>query len=56
MRVVAVVAVDRLGRSMAGVINTVRELDRAGCRVVSLRESWLDTGGPARELLLAVFG
>ncbi|RJS26071.1 hypothetical protein DRW03_06325 [Corallococcus sp. H22C18031201] len=55
VRAVVVVALDRLGRSMAGVIATVRELDRVGCTVVSLRESWLDTGGPARELLLAVF-
>ncbi|MCP3139907.1 recombinase family protein [Pyxidicoccus sp. QH1ED-7-1] len=56
MRAVVVVALDRLGRSMSGIIATVRELDRVGCAVVSLRESWLDTGGPARELLLAVFG
>ncbi|NBD09642.1 recombinase family protein [Corallococcus silvisoli] len=56
VRAVVVVALDRLGRSMSGVIATVRELDRVGCVVVSLRESWLDTGGPARDLLLAVFG
>ncbi|MFP2964044.1 recombinase family protein [Myxococcus sp. 1LA] len=56
VRAVVVVALDRLGRSMSGVIATVRELDRVGCAVVSLRESWLDTGGPARDLLLAVFG
>lgn len=53
--VVAVAALDRLGRSLFDVLATVRELDRLGVAVVSLRESWLDTSGPARGLLIAVF-
>jgi len=56
LRAVAVVALDRLGRNMRDVIDVVTDLDRCGCQVLSLREPWLDTGGPARSLLLAVFG
>jgi putative DNA-invertase from lambdoid prophage Rac len=55
IRAVCVVALDRLGRSMGGVIATVLELDRLGCKVVSLREPWLDMEGPTRSLLLAIF-
>lgn len=46
---------DRLGRRMAGNINDVLSLDRAGVEVVSVREPWLDSGGPARNLLLGIF-
>jgi len=53
--VVCVWALDRIGRSMAGNIATVLELDRLGVRVVSVREDWLDTAGPVRSLLLAIF-
>jgi len=53
---VIVWALDRLGRSMQGVINDVLAFDARGVRVVSVREPWLDTRGPVRELLLAVFG
>jgi DNA invertase Pin-like site-specific DNA recombinase len=49
-------ALDRLGRSMAGNLQTVLELDRLGVRVVSVREPWLDTSGPVRSLLIAIFG
>jgi DNA invertase Pin-like site-specific DNA recombinase len=52
---VLVWALDRLGRSMRATIDTVLELDRLGCRVVSHQEPWLDTAGPVRELLLAIF-
>jgi putative DNA-invertase from lambdoid prophage Rac len=55
IRAVCVAALDRLGRSMGGVISTVLELDRLGCKVVSLREPWLDMEGPTRSLLLAIF-
>jgi putative DNA-invertase from lambdoid prophage Rac len=41
---------------MAGVITDILALDRAGIEVISLREQWLDMGGPVRNLLLAVFG
>lgn len=53
--VLVVWALDRLGRNMVQVINTVIELDRLGVQVVSVREPWLDTGGPVRSLLLAIF-
>jgi putative DNA-invertase from lambdoid prophage Rac len=48
-------AIDRLGRSMSGNLATIVELDRIGVQVVSVRESWLDTGGPVRSLLVAIF-
>jgi putative DNA-invertase from lambdoid prophage Rac len=47
--------VDRFGRRMQGNINDVLELDRAGVDVVSVKEPWLAAGGPARNLLLAIF-
>jgi putative DNA-invertase from lambdoid prophage Rac len=53
---VAVWALDRLHRSMTGAINTVLELDRRGVPVLSVREGWLDTSGPVRPLLVAIFG
>ena len=56
VQAVVVWAIDRLHRSMQGSINTVLELDRLGVRVLSVRESWLDTSGPVRPLLVAIFG
>jgi putative DNA-invertase from lambdoid prophage Rac len=53
---VAVWALDRLHRSMTGAISTVLELDRLGIPVMSVREPWLDTSGPVRPLLVAIFG
>ena len=41
---------------MTGSINTVLELDRLGVPVLSVREGWLDTSGPVRPLLVAIFG
>lgn len=49
-------ALDRMHRSMLGAIQDVLELDRIGVPVISVREPWLDTGGPVRQLLVAVFG
>jgi len=49
-------SLDRLGRSMSGNLQTVLELDRLGVQVVSVRESFLDTSGPVRPLLIAIFG
>ena len=43
-------------RSMVGAIQTVLELDRLGVPVLSVREGWLDTSGPVRPLLVAIFG
>ena len=54
-QVVVVWALDRLGRTMSGVLETVQELDRLGCRVVSHQESWLQMDGPVRSLLVAIF-
>lgn len=48
-------AIDRLGRSLAGNLQTVLQLDRSGVEVISLREPWLDTRGPVRPLLLSIF-
>lgn len=56
VQAVAIWALDRLHRSMTGAINTVLELDRLGVRVISVRESWLDTDSPVRPLLVAIFG
>ncbi len=53
---VAVWALDRLHRSMTAAIMTVLELDRLGVPVLSVREGWLDTRGPVRPLLVAMFG
>jgi DNA invertase Pin-like site-specific DNA recombinase len=53
---VVVWALDRLHRSMVGAVNAVLELDRLGVQVISLREPWLDTVGPVRPLLVAIFG
>jgi DNA invertase Pin-like site-specific DNA recombinase len=56
LRGVVVWALDRLHRSMVGAILAVVELDRLGVPVVSVREPWLDTAGPTRPLLVAIFG
>ena len=53
--VIVIWAIDRLGRSLVGNLQDVLELDRVGVTVVSVRESWLDTGGPVRPLLVAIF-
>lgn len=57
-RVSAVVvwALDRLHRNMHAIVGTLLELDRLGVQVISLREPWLDTSGPVRQLLVAIFG
>lgn len=48
-------AIDRFGRSMGANLAAVLELDRIGVQVVSVREHWVDTSGPVRPLLIAVF-
>jgi DNA invertase Pin-like site-specific DNA recombinase len=52
---VAVWAMDRFGRSLVGNLGAVLELDRLNVQLVSVREPWLDTGGPVRSLLVAIF-
>ncbi len=49
-------ALDRLGRSMTGNLQTVLALDEMGVEVISVQESWLQMRGPVRSLLVAVFG
>jgi len=56
VQAVALWALDRLHRSLPGAVNTVLELDRLGVQVLSVREPWLDTSGPVRPLLVAIFG
>ncbi|MBL9028184.1 MAG: recombinase family protein [Myxococcales bacterium] len=51
---VIIYALDRLGRSMVGNVQEVLTLDRLGVEVVSVREPWLDMGGPVRTLLIAI--
>ena len=53
--ILVVWALDRFGRSMGGNIADVLALDKAGVKVVSVKEPWMDTGGPVRELLVAIF-
>lgn len=53
---VIVWALDRFGRSMMGNVADVLALDQRGVEVLSVREPWLDTRGPVRQLLLAIFG
>jgi len=53
--VLLVWSLDRFGRSMAGNVNDALALDAVGVKIVSVREPWLDTGGPVRYLLLAIF-
>lgn len=53
--VLVIWAIDRFGRNMFGNIQAVLELDRIGVQIVSVQEPWLDTGGPVRPLLVAIF-
>jgi DNA invertase Pin-like site-specific DNA recombinase len=53
--VLVVWALDRFGRSMFENIRDVMALDRAGVAILSVKEPWLDAGGPARQLLVAIF-
>ena len=51
---VVLYAIDRMGRSMVGNVQEILELDRVGVEIISVREPWLDTGGPVRTLLIAI--
>lgn len=53
--VLLVWALDRFGRSLVGNLEAVHALDARGVRLISARESWLDTSGPQRSLLVAIF-
>lgn len=53
--VVVVVAVDRLGRSLSGVVRTIETLTAAGVQLRSLRES-IDTTTAVGHMLVGIFG
>ena len=53
--VLAVWALDRLGRSLIGNLDAVFKLDAAGIHLASIEEPWLETHGPQRELLISIF-
>jgi DNA invertase Pin-like site-specific DNA recombinase len=46
-------AIDRFGRSMLGNLTDITALDAAGVQVASVRETWMDTAGPIRGVLIA---
>lgn len=52
--VILIWALDRLGRSMVGNLETILSLDRKNVMVMSVREPWLEIAGPARELLIGI--
>lgn len=54
-KVLLIWSIDRFGRSMIENMVSIVQLDRAGVRVVSCKQPWLDTEGPNRWLLIAVF-
>lgn len=49
-----VVALDRLGRSLTGIIETIAELQERGISLVSLREN-LDFTTPTGKMMAAIF-
>jgi DNA invertase Pin-like site-specific DNA recombinase len=53
--VVTVVALDRLGRSLAHIVKTIQEFNEAGIVLVSLREH-VDFSTPAGQLVGHIFG
>jgi DNA invertase Pin-like site-specific DNA recombinase len=55
VQAVACWAMDRLSRQMEGSISTVLECDRLNVPVLSVKEGWLDMGGPTRPLLIYIF-
>ena len=52
---VTVVALDRLGRSLSGIVNTVEELRGRGIALKSLREG-VDSTNECGQLLIGIFG
>lgn len=52
--IVTVVALDRLGRSLSGIIQTIDDLQRAGVPVRSLREN-VDFSTPMGRMVAGVF-
>jgi DNA invertase Pin-like site-specific DNA recombinase len=48
-------SLDRFGRSMGGNVRDLLALDQCGVTVISAKEQWMDTAGPIRDLLIAIF-
>ena len=56
-QVLLIWALDRLTREgIPETLEAVHRLSRAGVMVVSLKEPWLETAGPLRDLLLSITG
>jgi DNA invertase Pin-like site-specific DNA recombinase len=54
-KVVLVWSLDRLDRGgIRSVLSLLEQLEAAGCNVVSFQESWLESAGELRSLMLAV--
>lgn len=53
--VIVVVALDRLGRSLLGILKTVAELEQRGITVRSLREN-VDSSTPVGKMIMGIFG
>lgn len=54
-KVLVIWALDRFGRSLGGNLNDFIALDKLGIRIISVQEPWMDSAGPIRELLVAIF-
>lgn len=54
-QVVLVWAIDRLGRNMQAVVDTILRLDSLNVKVISHQEPWLAVDGLVRPLLLSIF-
>ncbi|BAA30274.1 recombinase family protein [Pyrococcus horikoshii] len=52
---IIVFAIDRLGRNMEDTVNTIKELEMQGVRVISVKEDFLQTMNPEiRKLILSI--
>lgn len=54
-KAVVVWAIDRFGRSMDKNLNDIVKLDALGVNVASVKQDWLETGGPCRKLMIGIF-
>jgi DNA invertase Pin-like site-specific DNA recombinase len=54
--IVVVTRLDRLVRSSRDLHNVLHELDKQGCGLVSLRETWCDTTTAVGRLMITIMG
>jgi len=48
-------SLDRIGRTMLDTVNTVMELEKKGCKVMTIKEEWLQTvDDNVRKLILSI--